>query len=198
MKTRLIGLYGGSFNPIHLGHLNLAMEMLEKCALDEVWLCPAQINPYKLNEPPISAGHRLAMLKLAISGMPGLAICDLELSRPPPSFTIDTLEVLLRKAYNASTTLCFSLIMGEDTAASFSQWHRAADIASLVPILVGCRSEVECVLTDPFSTCFSLVKTRIFDISSTDIRFRLSKGKCCKHLVPEKVLDYINENRLYC
>lgn len=196
MKNKSIGLYGGSFNPIHLGHLNLAMEMLEKSSLDEVWLCPAQISPYKLNEPPISADHRLAMLKLAISDMPGLAICDLELFRPAPSYTIDTLEALLNDA--DMRNVAFSLIMGEDTAASFSQWHRAAEVASLVPLLVGCRSGVEMTLHDPFHKSFRLVHTKVFDVSSTDVRLRLAKGKCCRHLVREKVLDYINENRLYC
>jgi nicotinate-nucleotide adenylyltransferase len=203
MQTRKsIALYGGSFNPIHLGHINLAIEMMEKGPLDEVWLCPAQLNPHKTHEKPLAAYHRLEMLKLAIMGIPGLAICMAELQRPAPSYTIDTLEALMP---HCPADMELYLMMGEDAASTFTLWHRAEEIARKVPLLVGCRSleqqPIDTTTKPPKSIQRALAKgrvaTRLFDISSTEVRRRLAFGQYCGHLISEKVLAYIYGHRLY-
>lgn len=195
--TRAIGLYGGSFDPFHLGHLNLAIEMLERANLDEVWLCPAQISPHKLQQRPISNHHRLKMLELATAEIPALKIVTLELERPAPSYTIDTIEALLATLPSSDH---LHLIIGEDAAHNFSRWHCAEKLLNLVPVLVGCRQ----LETAPQASKQELlaqmkrIETPLFDISSSILRKRLGAKQFCGHLLCEKVLAYIYAHRLYC
>jgi len=195
-----VGLYGGSFNPIHLGHVNLAVEMLDKC-VDEVWFCPNHINPLKLSTPPINCEHRLTMIHLALSNVPCTSVLSLELESKTPSYTFDTLQSLLQDPH-INKDIQLSLIIGEDAAADFAKWKRAEDIANLVPIFVGLRSKSDLqkkIDADPFlKKVLTLIETHLFDVSSTTIRDRLSQGKFCGHLLDEKVLAYIRKHRLYC
>src|ERR1700741_3811719 len=103
-----IGIYGGTFDPIHLGHLNLAIDMLEKRNLDEIWFCPAWISPHKLaKEPAAAAHHRLAMLQLAIAGIPQFRILDVEIQRQGPAYTVDTLRELIEQEKSKSAPAQF-------------------------------------------------------------------------------------------
>lgn len=194
-----IGIYGGSFDPIHLGHVNLAVEMIEKHHLDEVWFCPASINPYphKQEKQGTSPKDRLAMIELAIENNPQLKICDVELHRPGPSFTLDTLHQLIDMYPDYS----FSLIIGYDAAQSFHKWHKPEEIAQLVPIYVGARGsetgEFEGSKEVVNSLKKGLTKTRLMDICSSEIRQRLGNKRYCGHLLQRKVLDYILSHRLY-
>ncbi len=198
-----IGIFGGTFNPIHLGHLNLAIEAIEKKPLDEVWFCPAHQNPFKLDEQPIAAHHRLEMIKRAIAHVPHCRVIEFELERQPPSYTIDTLRYLIAQERDRSDPNRFFLIIGDDSLPGFLSWHQVDEIIRLVPLIVGSRD------TAPISNRHSanakiqgaltegLLKTRLMEISSTEIRERLAKGKCCVHLLPKEVLDYIKEHHLY-
>lgn len=202
-ELKSIGIYGGSFNPVHFGHLNLALEMLEKGGMDEVWFCPANASPHKLNELPISSQHRLEMLKLALEGVPNCCILESELHRPFPSYTIDTIEELLDNEKMNPLGHKFFLLIGEDSLQSFPQWHRANELVQLIPLLIARRNRRQLSLAgdeDPNSHAGfqrSFVETRTMEISSSEIRQRLAQGKCCLHLLPKKVLDYIEEYDLY-
>lgn len=187
MALRRIGFYGGTFDPIHFGHLNLAVNLMEAQNLDEVWLCPAWINPHKQGDNTAPALHRLKMVQLAIEGVAGFKVIEDEIVRQGASYTVETLRRL--KAENPDVE--FYLLLGDDTALHFFDWKEPQAILELATPLVGSRDEVI-----PSRLGIS-VATPLFDISATDIRKRLSQNKFCGHLLPQKVIDYIGENALY-
>lgn len=201
--SRQIGIYGGSFDPIHLGHLNLAVEMLERHQLDQIWFCPSAINPFKRQGSQASSRDRLAMLRLAIAGEPRFQICEIELNRPGPSFTVDTLRQLTIAEHTHSTPATFCLLLGQDAARRFGQWHQAEEIIQYARLLIGCRSPGEAVPIFEGSPAVvkallgGLTPTRIMEISSTEIRQRIANRCFCEHLLPGKVLDYILAHELY-
>lgn len=201
--SKKIGLFGGTFDPIHLGHLNLAMELKENKQLDEVWFIPAYINPHKTLFPPASADQRLQMLELALQDFPDFLVNDLELRRGPPSFTVETVKIILNAEEQQAEPRQFFWLMGEDTLCHFHRWHQAEMIATLIPLLIGSRFS-----ENPWSYNFDSpvieeavkqgwTKTRLMDISSTDLRQRLAQGLCCSHLIPTEVLHFIKQNHLY-
>lgn len=198
MKKK-VGLYGGTFDPIHLGHLNLALEIQEKHQLDEVWFCPAFLSPHKSAEEPASGAHRLAMVQLAIKGVPSFKAIAVEINRKGPSYTIDTLSHLVAQ----DPELEFFLILGADTIPSFYRWRQPEEIVNLAPLLIGRRT---CELPEILPGGNPLIddairqgitETRVLDISATDIRSRIKRGAPCLYLLPAEVLDYIYENGLY-
>ncbi len=165
-----VGFFGGSFDPIHFGHIALALRLLEAHQLDEILFCPAFCSPFKLDRPPLAqAEHRLAMLKLALDH-PKFQICPLEIERGGPSYTIDTLRILKKEG------TCFRLLLSEEAALYLDRWKDSEELVRLSPPLIGPRER---------------------DISSTDIRARLKKKLYCGHLIPAKALDYIYAHRLY-
>lgn len=203
MKRKKIGLFGGTFDPIHFGHLNLAFELLEKYQLDQVWFIPAQINPHKMDSTPTTIDHRLAMVQLAIQDIPFFHLKDLEKKRPPPSYTIDTLRQFIAEESVSHAPHHFFLLMGEDAVPGFMQWHHPEEIVKMVPLLIGSRSGIWQYEMDDFSLPIreaiqeGLTATRLIDISGTVIRKRLAEGLYCGHLVPAPVLHYIHKHKLY-
>jgi nicotinate-nucleotide adenylyltransferase len=193
----MIGFLGGSFDPIHLGHINLAIQLLEMCRLDSVLFCPAKINPHK-NTFPVPEQHRLSMIKLAIEDIPQFRWTDMEIRRGSPSYTFDTIKELKE----ANPEKEFSLLLGEDSVPKFHTWHRADEIIDLVPLIVGLRSSSSYMIDQNNAKIAAaiqkgIVKTHIMEISSTEIRDRLGKKMYCGHLLPAKVMDYIHTNDLY-
>ncbi|MBS0623688.1 MAG: nicotinate (nicotinamide) nucleotide adenylyltransferase [Verrucomicrobia bacterium] len=180
MEDSLIGLFGGSFNPVHFGHLNLAIYLKETYQLSEVWWIPAHASPFRLHEPMVSPQHRFKMVELALEGLEDFKVLDLEVCRPPPSYTIDTIRQLQSMYPNKK----FALLCSEDVLEYLDSWKEAEELKKRVRILVGAREKQR-------DSC------PIMQISSTQIRKRLEKGLYCGHLVPSKVLDYISENHLY-
>lgn len=202
---KLIGIYGGSFDPIHFGHINLAVEMMEAHHLHEVWFCPAAQNPHK-QHVAAAPEHRLNMLRLAIENEPRFRLLEIEAHQPGPSYTFDTLSELDKIQSESPDPNTFALILGTDAAKSFHTWHRPEEIIQLARPLVGRRIDVaddtpEYVIEGSPGIVEALRRgmtpTRIMEISSIEIRYRLKKMKYCRHLVPGKVLDYIITNRLY-
>lgn len=194
-----IGIYGGTFDPIHFGHLNLAIQIKEKKPLDEIWLVPAQTNPLKGEGQSASPKHRLEMLELAIENLPFLKISRIELDRPAPSYTIDTIR-LLQESYPKHD---FSLILGLDSLARFQEWKEPEEIVKRVPLLIGQRESAgqpPSFSNNPLiqkAVQSGIIKTDVMDISATDVRERINKGLYIEHLVPSKVVDYIYDNHLY-
>jgi len=200
-KKQKIGIYGGTFDPIHFGHLNLVFELMEKHGLDEVWFVLAQINPHKVGTSPVSTEHRLAMLQLALEGIPQFHISEVECRRPAPSYTVETLRHFLQEPGAEKNQ--FYLLLGEDSIPGFFRWHEVREIVQMVPLLIGSRTgEWDC--DDPEADPLILgaiekgiVKTNLMDISSTELRRRLSQNLYCGHLVPAKALAYIQKHDLY-
>jgi nicotinate-nucleotide adenylyltransferase len=191
MANHLIGFLGGTFDPIHFGHLNLALEIAERKGLDKVLFCPANVSPLKQGAPPaVSAEDRFQMVERAIRPIRGFELCDIELKREGPSYTIDTIRALQEGNPSAQ----FHLILGGDLMADFKKWKEADQLIKLAPPLVGKRPGVK----NPFiDSRVEEVPIPVIDVSSTTLRDRLRQGLYCGHLVPQPVIDYITSHQLY-
>jgi nicotinate-nucleotide adenylyltransferase len=194
MAKKKVGFFGGTFDPIHFGHINLALQIKEKKALDEVIFCPAFVSPHKLDTPPfVSKEKRLKMLTLALKELPFFSISDFELKQEKPSFTVDTVVNFL----NDKNELY--LILSEETLLHLPSWKNVEKLLKLAPPLVGCSENYKLTNQDLRSLVSkdSLVPINWMQINSTYIRQRLNKKLFCGHLVPKEVLDYIHQNNLY-
>jgi nicotinate-nucleotide adenylyltransferase len=180
-----VGLFGGTFDPIHLGHFATAMSCREMLGLDEVWFVPAAQSPLKGESTP--AEHRCAMIERVIDGVEGLELCDIELRRPPPSYTVDTLRELI----DLHPDVEFQLLMSDDVAATFQKWKEPEAILELMPVVVSRR-----VGLVP-GEAFRYLETPIFEVNATEVRERLREGKGCQHFLDHRVLQYILEHNLY-
>ncbi|QVL58260.1 MAG: nicotinate (nicotinamide) nucleotide adenylyltransferase [Simkaniaceae bacterium] len=195
MTTKKIGFFGGSFDPVHLGHINLAIRVLEKGLVDQILFCPAHISPTKGATPPIAeAKHRMNMLQLALEDVPGCDPYEEEVSRPPPSFTIDSIKELKGD---------IRLIVAEDTAYGFKEWKEVDILLEMAPPIVGVRHGFDREKLNDLPEKIKLkveagmIEIPAMDISSSEIRERLKKRLYCGHLLQGKVLDYIHQNTIY-
>ena len=180
-----IGIYGGSFNPIHKGHIALAKQILRRARLDEVWFMVSPLNPFKVADSDLLDDHlRLQMAQKALAEEPGLRACDYEFHLSRPSYTWDTLQALQRDYPDYE----FVLVIGADNWLKFGRWYHSADLLENYSIVVYARenSPVD-VATLPPNVTF--VDTRLYRMSSTDIRRRIREGRPIKRLVPTAILD---------
>ncbi len=191
-----LGFYGGSFDPIHFGHINLALEISEKHQLDKVLFCPANISPFKKKDfEPIAVSQRILMTELAIEDINHFELIDIEAKREGFSYTVET----LREIKDIYPEYEIFLILGMDMVQNFSKWKNPREILSLASPLVGMRHHESLNPDMNYYSYFEkgLTKTKTLDISSTEIRQRIQLKKYIRHLVPSKVVDYIYENKLY-
>lgn len=182
-----IGLYGGTFDPIHHGHLILARDALEALALDRLLFLPAAISPHKLASDPTPAAIRRAMLAAALQGEPGLFLDDREIYRDGPSYTVETVEALRREMPHAH----FIYLIGQDHLPKLPTWHRFQELRGMVEFVVFGRGE-------PFTgtEIFRRIERRL-DISATEIRARVARGASIRYFVPEIVHQIIEQHHLY-
>lgn len=180
-----IGVYGGSFDPVHHGHLILAQFALEKFVLDKIVFVPTRLSPHK-NASVATAEARLQMLRSATEGEPRFAVDDCELRRDPPSYTIDTVEKIRREYVDA----CLFLLIGDDNLAGLPSWRRFDDLHHLVRVIVLQR------VSSPVTHEYLSVNRRI-DISATEIRTRIASGRSIRYLVPDAVEQIIRARGLY-
>ena len=189
-----IGVFGGTFDPPHIGHLLLAADAREALALDRLIFVPAATQPFKVNTPPkASARDRLEMLRLAVADDANYTVDDTEIDRKGLSFTVDTLEQLSRKNPGAK----IFLLMGEDALAGLDGWRSPERIRELATLAVMCRSGSERSQVAKIADDVTTVSTRRIDVSSTEIRERLRAGKSIKGFVPESVERFIEARGLY-
>src|SRR5438128_5886491 len=183
---RKIGIYGGTFDPIHHGHLILARQACEELGLDQLIFVPAALSPFK-KAACATGGARLSMLQAASKGQDGFAADDCELKRPPPSYSIDTALQIRGREANAEL---FWLI-GADNVGGLSKWHRVDELKQLVQFVVldrGC--------SDLTQQIYPVVQRNI-DISATEIRNRVASGRSIRYLVPQAVEEIIRRENLY-
>ena len=186
--SRLIklGIYGGTFDPIHHAHLILAREALEQLQLDRVVFVPARISPHKLAAAAAPAATRLEMLEAAVQGQPRFAIDPLELQRPAPSFTIDTIHEL--RTRHAPADIFY--LIGADNLPRLHTWHRFNELEKLVRFVVLARDAT------PIDERYTTIR-RLIDVSATDIRNRVATGRSIRYLVPPAVEEIIRREQLY-
>lgn len=194
-----IGILGGTFDPIHIGHLILAENAYEQFGLDKMWIMPSGMPPHKSAVNVTPAEVRSAMVKLSIAGNRHLKYSGFELERDGYIYTVDTLR-LLKDEYPDTE---FWFIIGEDSMDNFDKWRMPKEIVKLAKILVAVRSRGQCV-TDKlqrFNSTFGceaqLLDTPFIDISSSDIRNRVADDKSIRYMVTGDVEQYIYNNGLY-
>ena len=206
-----VGFFGGTFNPVHIGHLRAALDCLNALNLDQIALLPAASPPLK-EAPLVAAEQRAEMLQLAVSGTAGLTIDCRELSRPGLSYTVDTLAEL-RSEYPKDTSITF--VIGMDSLITLHQWHEWPRLFDLANIAIMARPGVSPRLDSDVKRA---VESRIclpdeirsrpaggvtfvdqppLDVSSTAVRSALMRGKNVQFLLPEAVIEYIVTNKLY-
>jgi nicotinate-nucleotide adenylyltransferase len=189
---------GGTFDPIHYGHLDAASAARESLSLDEVLFLPAHDQPLRAHDPHATAFHRFAMVSLAINGCPSYRVSEMELVREGVSYTIDTLRDLHRQGWAASQLF---FILGADACAEIANWRGFPDILDAARFVVVARpgTTIESALarTPGLRSRVSLVETRTRDVSSTTIRQRLAAGDSIDDLVPAAVSRHILAHQLY-
>lgn len=186
-----LGIYGGSFDPPHLGHLLPVIDAAEQLGLDGVRFVPAATQPLKVGRASASPADRLAMTERLVQGIPGFTVDPAEIDRPGLSYTVDTLAQVAAELPGAE----LFLLLGADAYALFDQWRDPERIRALATIVVlfrgdGTRSPRE-------QPGVRVLQSRRVDISSTELRARVRDGRTIRGFVPDAVADYVAEHRLY-
>ncbi len=204
---RRVGILGGTFDPIHYGHLLIADQVREALQLDRILFVPAAVPPHKLDEPVTPALDRAAMVKLAIAGNPSFSMCEIELDRPGPSYTVDTLTTLRDEAARQGVEREFHFILSVEALAWLKGWHEPARLLELArlavvarpgtPIPIGRRLDALLPGGAAVLNRVELIKTMLVAHSSTDVRARVASGRSIRYLVPPGVEAYIRDHRLY-
>lgn len=194
------GIFGGSFNPIHYGHLMICEYIKEEMGLDKVIFIPTGNPPHK--ELELSAKDRYEMVRLAISPNPDFEISDIETTRVKKSYTVDTVREL-KKIYKEEKLY---FLIGLDSLFQLKTWMKIEDLSQEIEFVVALRpgyldreevnKEID-FLRENFGTKINLIKTPLYEISSTDLRDRIREGKSLRYLIPKKVLEYIEESGFY-
>jgi len=223
LTLKKIGLFGGTFNPIHLGHLTVAQEVKEGFVLDKIWLIPSAIPPHKQMNQVAKALDRLEMIRIAIADNPNFSVSDVELKRSGPSYTIDTVDYF-KAILPKETQLYF--IVGMDAFLDIELWKSFMELFQVIPFIVMSRpgaltgelEKKEKRINDLLMTKVSreyrfdsarhgffhpnkqpvfLFEVTPVDISATTVRKNRSRGRSIASLVPEKVKEYIESRGLY-
>jgi len=216
VSIKPVGILGGTFDPIHYGHLRLAEEMLELANLRQILFIPAGMPPHR-DSPQVAAQHRSAMVQLAIADQPAFILDDREVKRNAPCYTVDTLREL-RAEYGAAQPLC--LLMGGDAFLQLHTWHEWEQLFELAHIVVGYRPgftleerthsttatlrqhyQQRLCAADALSQhpCGGIVELAIpkLEISATLIRSRVAENRTIRYLLPNAVANYIHQHHLY-
>ncbi len=186
-----VGILGGSFNPVHIGHMMLASYLVQYTTLDSVWMTLSPRNPLKQSDALIPDVQRLAMLELATKNADGIGICDIELSMPRPSYTINTLDLLKRRYPQKE----FRLVIGSDNWLIFEQWRDYERILSDYGVMVYPRPGYP--VSNIYVDGMEVVNAPVFNVSSTFVRDAIAKGKDMGFFLPHGVYKYILAKKLY-
>jgi len=199
-----IGLFGGSFNPIHFGHLITARSVAEQLGHARIMLIPASVPPHKQHAALAAPEHRLEMARRAVAGDPLFEVSDMELRRAGPSYTFDTVTALRARFGDAAT---FDWIIGADTLPELITWHRISELVRIVQFVTMVRPgqpprDLEtlraCVGDAAFDGLLAhRLTTPAVEISATDLRGRVARGDSIRYCCPDSVIDYIQAQKLY-
>ena len=192
MSKERIGIYGGTFDPVHTGHLILARDAVEQLGLSRMIFVPAAISPHKLGRSPGASGElRLAMLRAAIAGESIFEVDPCELGRAGPSYTVDTIRALRARLPDAA----LHYLIGADNVPELHTWHRIDELRALVMFVVFHRRLPDALAPKEEKSFPTL--DRVLDLSSTEIRNRVASGRSIRYLVPESVAAVIDAHGLY-
>ena len=216
MTERRVGIFGGSFDPIHIGHLLIAEQFAQDLKLDKVKFIPAKVSPFKVGYEPTSDKHRLEMLKLAVGANPNFEVDPIELNRGGVSYTIDTVNALQQTGHSLQQTgsgdidglgAKYYLLVGADSLKDFKKWKSPAELLRSVSLVVArrggepepCWGELEGIVTAEEIEQIQSRKLELpaVEVSSSDIRRRIEQGRSIRYLLPAAVEVYIKEHGLY-
>ena len=186
-----LGVYGGTFDPPHLGHLLPVIDAAEQLELDGVRFVPASTQPLKVGRASASPADRLAMTERLVQGIPGFTVDPAEIDRPGLSYTVDTLAGLAEANPGAE----LFLLLGADAYALFDKWREPERIRTLATVVVMVRGDS--ALPPDARGEVQVLQSRRVDISSTELRARVRDGRTIRGFVPDAVADYVAERRLY-
>lgn len=186
-----IGLYFGSFNPVHVGHLIIANHVLNETAVEEVWFVVSPQNPFKNENSLLNEYHRLHLVKTATENDIRIKASDIEFSLPKPSYTSATLAYLAEK-YPAHR---FSIIMGSDSFQNLHKWKNAGYITNNYELYVYIRPGFEIV--KPVDSKVNILQAPLLQLSATEIRQNIRDGKSVRYMIPDKVLEEIEKGNYY-
>lgn len=190
-----VGLYGGSFSPVHIGHLVIAEQARVQARLDRVVWMPAFLSPHKTDRAAPAAAHRLAMCRLATVGHDAFEVSDLEIEREGVSFTVDT----LRSLRDSHPDWDLHLVIGQDSLESFPTWKEPDTILSMARLVVYPRAaepDLAGLLAAVQADAIALDAPRLA-VSASDIRDRIGRGLSVRYLLPDRVLSYVEDHGLY-
>lgn len=192
-NSNKIGIFSGSFNPIHIGHIKLGDYLIENQIVDEVWFVVSPCNPLKKQSELLDEYIRLDMLILAMKDKPFFKISDVEFTMPIPSYSIDTLRLLSSQFVENQ----FNLIIGSDNALVFDQWKNYSQLLNEFPVLVYPRRNYDFSEVKNKFPQMVLLSSPYYDISSTEIRDFIAQKKDVSQWLHPSVFQFINENNLY-
>ena len=182
-----IGIYGGTFDPIHHGHLILAREAVESLGLDQIIFVPAALSPYKMARAPTAQEIRVEMLQAAIEGEPQFTLDLCEIRRGGTSYTIDTVEEIQQREGNAE----YFFLLGDDNLPQLETWHRFVELRELVQFVVLSRGTLAAE-----KASYPMIHRQI-NISATEVRNRVATGRSIRYLVPPAVEEIIRRRQIY-
>ncbi len=195
LSMKKTGLFFGSFNPIHIGHLILANYILENTDMEELWFVVSPQNPFKNKKSLLNDHNRLDMVQLAVRNYPNMRASNIEFSLPVPSYTVDTLTYLKEKHPDH----CFALIMGEDNLNSLHKWKNSEQLVSNHQIIVYPRLFSEAKEDHPLSkhAHISVISAPVIELSATEIRNMIKEGKNVRPMLPPEVFEYLDGSSFY-
>ncbi len=189
-----IGIFGGSFDPIHIGHAIIAQHIISSGAVDRLWFMVSPVNPLKAGrEQHVADTDRLRMVEMVSRPMEGVETSAFEFTMPRPSYTIDTLNALQAKFPDDE----FYLVTGGDNWQIFNKWRNSEEILAKYHLLIYPRLGYEVIIPDDLKDRVTLVEAPIIELSSTEVRERLANGQSVRYYVPDEVLGYIERHHLY-
>lgn len=189
-----IGIFGGSFDPIHSGHAIIAHHIITSGVVDQLWLMVSPLNPLKVDkEQQVADTDRLRMVEMVTRPLEGVETSAFEFSMPKPSYTIDTLNALQEKFPDDE----FYLVIGADNWEVFEKWRNSDEILANYHILIYPRLGHEVNIPSKAQERVTLIDAPIIELSSTEVRERLAQGKSVRYYVPDEVLRYIERKHLY-
>jgi len=193
-----LGVFGGSFDPVHYGHLRMAEVAREEIGLDRLLFLPAQVSPFKTGREAAPAALRLEMLHLAVADNPAFAVSDAEVRRPGPSYTVDTLRLLADEYPDAKRFF----LTGTDAVRDLPQWREPEEVITLAQFVVMTRpgvapADVLRALPDAWEARITFIDMPGLDISSSYLRERLGQGRSVRYLLPRSVEEFIGAHHLY-
>ena len=189
-----IGIFGGSFDPIHAGHAIIAHHIISSGVLDQLWLMVSPMNPLKAGKKQLVVDtDRLRMVEMVTRQLDHVETSAFEFTMPRPSYTIDTLNALQEKFPNDE----FYLVIGADNWVAFDRWRNSKEILAKYHLIIYPRLGYEVTIPDELLGRVSLVDAPIIELSSTMVRERLAQSKSARYYVPDAVLEFIEHNHLY-